>query len=156
MLQIIKPHKMTYGISVFANCQRLRPRCGFAYLATIGCQRSCSAASDSFRFLLIVLPSVLGLNVRSPLAKCLFENPDVRQYEWVHNIIVNKCTGFIRFWINIGIENTRTKPKNFEEYSGAQILQWVDTFLIINIFMNYFIELHSLTLKPYRSITSFA
>ena len=58
MLQIIKPHKKKYGISVFATCQRLRARSGFAYLATIGCQRIWSASGDSVRFVLMALPSV--------------------------------------------------------------------------------------------------
>ena len=66
MLQIIKPHKTKYGISVFATCQRLRARSGFAYLATIGCQRMCSASCVSFEFVFIVCLPFYGMKCFNP------------------------------------------------------------------------------------------
>src|SRR5215216_593161 len=97
MLQIITPHKAKYGINVFAICQRLRPRWGFAYLAIIGCQRICSAVSDSFKFVLMVLPFVLGMKCLIPTTRWLLENPNLRRTERAQSTIGDKYIGTIRF-----------------------------------------------------------
>jgi hypothetical protein len=69
---------------------------GFAYLATIGCQRISSAFCNSFEFAFMGDPSVPWLKI-FPAGEILIENPNFLRTKRIYKTITPKYTGIIRF-----------------------------------------------------------